>query len=256
LQYGITLNLDQIAFRRFKQSEQKGKFKQEYPEDDATCFLTSGGNPFKLDIIKPIYDKAPKPLRTVNGIRVYEEPMQKEIYVVGADTAEGVGGDNSAAHIFKVSNRQQVASFHGQATPSEFADKLIEMVDLFSMGHPLLIGVESNNHGHAVILKLHEIHKYQYLYAHADGKLGWKTDRITRPLMIDTFIEGVENGSAILFDRETLAECLTLTNNNGKIEAEDGKHDDLFISACIAIQMCIEETVIDIYSDIKNKIIT
>jgi hypothetical protein len=129
--HGINITPAQIAFRRFKQRELKAMFKQEYPEDDATCFLTSGNNPFTLDIIKPMYDRAPNPIKVVNGIRIYEEKRPNELYVVGGDTAEGFGGDRSAAHVFKVSNREQVACFSGDLKPSEFAEKLEEMCEMY-----------------------------------------------------------------------------------------------------------------------------
>lgn len=40
------LSPDQIKWRRLKQTELKGTFKQEYPEDPVTCFLTSGKSYF------------------------------------------------------------------------------------------------------------------------------------------------------------------------------------------------------------------
>ncbi len=254
--YQIDITLEQIAFRRFKQRELKNLFKQEYPENDASCFLTTGQNPFDLEIIKSIYEKSPKPIEIINDIRIYKKREPGHIYVIGADPAEGVGGDYSAAHVFDVKTKEQVASYDGQLKPSDFADKLIEMSEMYSSTHPCLIGVERNNHGHAVLLKLDEIHNYPAIYKVSDDKLGWITDKVSRPLMIDTAIEGVENKTIKLNDLKTLGECMTLTNNNGKIEALDGKHDDLFIAMCIAIQMCIEESVLDVYSDIKSKILT
>ncbi len=262
--YDIDLSLDQIAFRRFKQRELKNKFKQEYPEDDATCFLTSGQNPFTLEIIKPIYDKAPKPIREVSGIRIYEERQDGELYVVGGDTAEGIGGDRSAAHVFKVSTRMQVASFHSpNIKPGDFGDKLVEMAEMyyckFKYQNQFLptIGVERNNHGHAVILKLDEVLKYPNLFKHDmdSDKIGWITDKVTRPIMINALIESVENGTTKLVDRETLGECLTLVNNEGKIEAEEGKKDDLFIAACISVQLCIEENPAILYPETVKSLV-
>lgn len=253
--YSLELSLAQIAFRRFKQRELKGLYKQEYAETPVSCFLTSGQNPFNLEIIKDIYDKAKDPIEIKNGIRIFKRREPSRLYVVGADPAEGIGGDSSSAHVFDVKTREQVASFDGQLKPSEFADKLIEMSELYSGAHPCLIGVERNNHGHAVLLKLDEVHNYLNLFKATEDKLGWITDRVTRPLMVDTFIEGVENGTIKLNDRKTIGECLTLTNNNGKIEALESKHDDLFIAGCIAVQMCIEESVLDVYSDVKSKIL-
>jgi len=266
LRYKVSITPEQIEYRRFKQQELKYMFKQEYPEDDATCFLTSGNAPFDLEIIKRMYDDAPKPIEEIDGIKIYEKPKGL-IYVIGADPAEGVNGDASAAHVFKVSANiyEQVASFSSKhLRPSEFADKLIQMANIYDRSYPgPLIGVERNNHGHAVLLKLDEILEYTNIYRTRkenkkteieEVKLGWPTDRITRPLMMDAFIEGVESGSVILNDRETLGECLTLINNDGKIKASDGKHDDLIISAAISIQMCIEEGKLNIYDNIASKI--
>lgn len=263
--HGLDISPGQIDFMRFKKRELKQMWAQEYPSDEITCFLTSGNSAFNLSSIKSMYDSAPKPIEVINGIRIYERPKKDEIYVIGADTAEGVNNDSSAAHVFKVSNREQVASFHSnQLKPSEFADKLEEMANIYSSSYPpVLLAVERNNHGHAVLLKLDEVIQYMNLYRTKkenkkteleEIKLGWQTDRVTRPLMLDIFIEGVENGTIILNDRETLSECLTLVNNNGKIEAEEGKHDDLVIAAAISVQMCIEEAKLDIYDGIGSKI--
>jgi hypothetical protein len=148
--------------------------------------------------------------------------------------------------------------------PSEFADKIVQMAELYSHSYPpILVGVERNNHGHAVLLKLDEIHEYMNIYRTRrenkkteieEVKLGWPTDRVTRPLMLDTLIDGVERGTIILNDKDTLGECLTLINNDGKIEAEEGKHDDLVMAAAIAVQMSIEESKLEIYSNAGSKI--
>jgi hypothetical protein len=263
--YQVAITPNQIDFRRFKQRELKSMFKQEYPEDDITCFLTSGNTPFDLEKIKRMYDNAPKPIDVVDGIKIYERPKSGEVYVIGADPAEGVNGDASAAHVFKVSNREQVATFRSpHHKPSEFADVLVKMASMYGRGWPPpLLGVERNNHGHAVLLKLDEVLEYGNIFRTRkenkkteleEVKLGWPTDRVTRPLMLDTLIEGVENETIILNDRETLGECLTLVNNEGKIEAEEGKHDDTIIAAAISTMMCIEESKLGVYSDVGNKI--
>ena len=68
-----------------------------------------------------------------------------------------------------------------------------------------LVAVEKNNHGHAVLLELKEHIKYPRLFV-PEGKKdpGWITDRVTRPIMIDTFIDGVENGTISLLNHDTI----------------------------------------------------
>ena len=73
--------------------------------------------------------------------------------------------------------------------------------------------------------------------------------------MVDTFIDGVENQTIVLNDRTTLAECLTLVDNDGKIEAAEGKHDDCVIASAIAVQMCINSDVLKIYQNIDKRIL-
>lgn len=260
--FNVNLSLAQIAFRRYKQRELKNIFPQEYAEGEISCFLTSGGNPFDLEILKKLYDNAPTPLRVVDGLRIYKEHEKNKIYVLGADTAEGVGGDKSALHVFNATNREQVAVWHGNCKPGEFAEKLVEIADLYKTKFTNCpeelpeIAPERNNHGHAVLLKLDEILNYPNIYKmkNQPEKLGWVTDKVTRPIMINAFIEGVENGTIKIYDRATLGECLTLVNDNGKIQAEDGKHDDLFIAACISVQLCIEQPDLSIYHNVSNLI--
>lgn len=265
--YKIDMTLGQIDFRRFKQRELKDIFRQEYVESDISCFLTTGNSPFNLEIIKPMYDNAPKPIEVIDGVRIYEKKKDGEIYVVAGDPAEGLAGDASAAHVFKVSNREQVACFSSnKIKPSEFADKLADMANMYSGSWPkALLGVERNNHGHAVLLKLNEIIDYPNLFRtrkenkktdYEEVKLGWGTDRITRPLMLDILIEGIESGSVIINDKETLGECLTLINNEGKIEATEGKHDDNVIAAAISVQLCLDEAKFSVYDNIASKIKT
>ena len=59
--------------------------------------------------------------------------------------------------------------------------------------------------------------------------------------MMDTMIEGVEDGNVWLNDEVTIAECMTLVSNRGKIEAIEGRNDDAAIALAIALQVALEE---------------
>lgn len=256
--FGRTLNHAQIAFRRHKIKELGFRiFQQEYPEDEQTCFLTSGFNPFDAGKLKDKLLVAPVKFETRNQICIYERFDRTKKYVIGVDVAEGVRSDYSVACCFCIETKKEVAFFRGHLSPSDFADNIFEMGKMFSRADswPHVI-VERNNHGHAVILKLNEVLNYPGLWIGPDDRIGHNTTSITRPLLLDTFIEAVDSGMFHIMSRETLGECLTLVDNNGKIEAESGKHDDCVIATALAIKLVLEYLPrINVYKNIETRIL-
>jgi hypothetical protein len=87
-----------------------------------------------------------------------------------------------------------------------------------------------------------------------DERLGWATTPITRPIMIDNLIDAIEENNLKVNDKEILGECLTLVDNNGKIEAAEGKFDDCITSTAIALQVCLSNSL-SVYDDIDRRIL-
>lgn len=255
--FNVEITKEQIAFRRLKKQELKETFIQEYPEDDQTCFLSSGESAFDLQIVKRLFDNATTPLSDDGEIKIYKTYDKTKRYVCGADTAEGVSGDYSVGVILDANSREQCAVLRGHFRPIDFAHKLKSLCEKYVSSGRMwpLLAVERNNHGHAVLLELKEHIHYHNLYHTSDGKPGWLTDRVTRPIMINDFRHGVENETLKVHDKTTLSECLTLVNKQGKIEAADSKHDDCVIANAIALQMCFEMVDLDIYKNIDKKIL-
>ena len=72
------------------------------------------------------------------------------------------------------------------------------------------------------------------------GKLrqsfGFRTDGLTRPVLIATLQEFVRNNVHLIHDKDTLDECLTFIRNEaGRAEAEQNEHDDLLMAYGIAL---------------------
>lgn len=241
LKFHVNLTDEQIQFRRFKKTELKDLFPQEYPENDQACFLASCESAMDLRLVADLLDKAP----VKDGeLQIYKEKNKNHVYACGVDCAEGVGGDYSVAIMFDINDFEIVAQLRGDFRPYDFAHKINHLCQIYSHGHKMpILAVERNNHGHSVLLELYENIKYQNIYKHYDGRLGWITDRVTRPKMIDAFINGVENITMRVNSRDVLSECLTLIHKNGKIEASEGKHDDCIIASAIALQIAIENNI-------------
>lgn len=257
LNYNIELTDEQIAFRRSKILDLKNDFYQEYPEDDQSCFLASGGNPFNTIELKKKLEKVPAVLRVDNGVKIIKPAETGKTYIIGADPAEGVKRDYSVASVVCVEDCEQVALFKEQSNPSEFADMLAYIGGIYTTrnSRPQII-VERNNHGHAVILKLYEVLRYPNLWMDTDDNIGHRTTSLTRPILIDTFIEAIESNIFKINSKEILLECLTLVDNNGKIEAEDGKHDDTVMATALAIKVALKYLPkINVYKNANKSIL-
>lgn len=257
--YGVDITPGQIAFRRFKQRDLKELFQQEYPEDDITCFLASGHAPFDLNLIQKMIDAAPEPISDDGSTVIFRDYDPKCRYVMGCDTAEGVRSDFSFAVVLEAKSLEVVAIYRSnKIKPGDFAKSIVDLAKRYQRGGSPwpLVAVERNNHGHAVLLALNQILCYPNLYRDPnDEQLGWKTNMVSRPVMIDTFIEAVEEKQLKLNSKAILYECLTLVDNGGKIEAEDGEHDDGVIAASIALQMVVKHGRFDLYDNLADKIL-
>jgi hypothetical protein len=200
-------------------------------------------------------DTACKPLVEENGIKIYKQPIKTKRYTCGADPAEGIKKDYSVAIMLDNDTKEIVAVARGQWKPSNFAEVLFNFCKRYAStsNYPTL-AVERNNHGHAVLLALDEVLNYPNLYTNPkDERIGWKTDMISRPIMMNAFIDAIEENIIQINDLDVLNECLTLVDNSGKIEGSTGKHDDCITACAIALQVSINNHL-SVYDNIKSKI--
>lgn len=255
----ITYNLthDQIRWRRAKIKEFAGNeelFKQEYPINEMEAFLAAGRPRFNITRLIEMekltreaknYEIIRGELKEVEGapLKVWEKPRVGRKYVIGADVSD-VGEDFSVATVMDVETTTTVARFRGDLEPSDFGETLYELGELYNNA---LIGVESNNHGLTVIQRLRDM-RYTNLYRREKGiderfesytsKLGWRTDRKTKPLMIDHLSEQITKEKLIDPDLTFIRECMTyVVDKRGTTNAQEGKHDDTVISTAIALQL-------------------
>lgn len=246
------ISAEQLAWRRAAKKEFRRLFAQEYIEDDEGCFLASGSCYFDVDRIAALINALPDyeagkvsgivVSRVPGGVAVqFEPPMQTERYVIGADCSEGVqGSDPCGLGVLKATTGEQVYSLHGLFRPREFAEEIARVHRLYNGA---FVGVERNNHGHAVIEKLIDagVSGSGSLFHHEDGRPGWVTDSKSRPVMLAQLGDAIEDGSEhgmTVRDRMLLRECLTFKRQaDGKFEADPGAHDDSVMKWAIAWQM-------------------
>jgi len=256
--HNFTMTKEHIKWRRAK-IKQKGtlaKLLVEHPEDEQTCFMSSGKTVLDVARIKDLLLDVKPPFKTIGPIHIYEPRDNDETYVCACDTAGGTGGDYYVGTIYRASDWKQCAQVRNNKwRPSEFGDYVVEMCDFYTKtGVSPVLCVERNNHGHAVLQHLNEVLYYPNLYYHEgyDDKLGWHTTSLTRPIMMDHYVEAVESGILKMQSKELLAENLTLIDNNGKIEAQDGEHDDCIIASAIAVQLLQKARKLELWDNLDN----
>ena len=225
---------------------------QEFPTTPDEAFVLSGRPRFDGAALSEIARGTQEPLEviplgvsaeghTAGFARVWGRPVPGQRYVCGADPAEGlVKGDYSAAVILDWSSGVEMVELHGHWEPEEFARHLADVCRAYNGAY---LGVERNNHGHAVLLALSTLHQYPALYAHQEydqhsvagvPRLGWATTAKSKPLMIDALAETIRErrpyrNALFVSEARTYA-----VQDNGATGASGSMHDDRIMSYSIA----------------------
>lgn len=231
------------------------RFAQEYELE----FLSSGRPVFdpKLvkkmlindtlkvgDIVKNEDGTQSTVMETEDGLRIYRQPTPGGIYIAGVDVAEGVtGGDYSVVVIWDRTTGEEVAFWRGHTAADKFATLLNGWGRRFNNA---LMVVEINNHGLTTVTGLKNLmypqlyfrpSKFDTLATSWTDRLGWKTTKVTRPLMIDDLAEALRDGAIKIHSREILDEMLTfIFDDASNMVPTDGFHDDCIFGAAIGFQ--------------------
>ena len=240
-----------------KEEEQGDLMKQEYPSTPNEAFLFSGRKAFNANHLNAAEALCYPPLfvgeiSVVNGeleevaegeLLIWDMPDPSESYAIGADVAEGLEhGDYSSADVLDGWG-QQVAQWHGHIDPDLFGEVLFQLGKLFNYAY---LGVERNNHGHAVLAKLKNLN-YPNLHVQEQideknrkktTKLGWHTNQATKPMIIDNLKPLFREEEAGVRCAATISECHTyIVDDKGRYNAQTKCHDDRVMSLAIAHEM-------------------
>ena len=176
------------------------------------------------------------------SFEVWQYPELHHAYVLGVDTAEGLGhGDYSVIQVLDVGTGEQSAIWHGHIAPDLLAE------EVYAVGlwyNAALCCVESNNHGLTTITELRHL-GYPKLYRRRQlnsvtntvgQEFGWKTTRTSKPLMIDELSSALRNFELTIYDRHTLAELRTFVRNE-RGGMSGSPYDDRAMALALANQM-------------------
>jgi hypothetical protein len=265
-EYSVKIQVEQLLWRRKMKRDLKDAFPVEFPERAEDAFMSSGKFFFHHRKIIALIRDAEEALRQAPPVEeaddyiIFENPRPRQLYVAGADVAEGNGNDFSTIKIINVTTRREAFRYKAKVSVGNFYRALDKWGRFYNNA---LLAPELNNHGHAVLMGLEETCHYPNLWYDAEKEnrqltrsltapkpairkreYGWKTTAQSRPLILDSLklsVEGevdedVEHFAPeyTVLDLEFLAECLTFTEVDGKYQAAAGKNDDLVMAGAIA----------------------
>jgi hypothetical protein len=157
-------------------------------------------------------------------------PEEGEVYVIGADPAEGnPRSDESAATVLN-SKGEQVAVVAGRFDPATFASYIAKVAHWYNEAAVL---VERNNHGHTVILWLQDNSDVHSLTG-PDDKPGWRTTTTSKVRLLDKLGTALRDGDLTLHDFTTVSQLSML--ESATLAAPEGEYDDRALAIALGTE--------------------
>jgi hypothetical protein len=229
------LDLEQIGYRRKIRADFRGLARQEYAEDEESCFLASGDSVFELAAIEErLAEMVPALEQRRNGeLEVWLPPLKGKEYLVAVDPAGGGSeGDYSAAQVLELETGLQCAEFAGHVGGLELARLVTELAAEYNQAW---LVVERNNHGTGVLALAETSCKYPRIYRQG-GQPGWLTTSLSRPAVLGQLGAGLVEGPERFQSRRLLGECRSFVRMaNGSTGARAGTHDDRVMAMAIGL---------------------
>ena len=229
------LDLKQIGFRRNIRANFRGLARQEYAEDEESCFRASGDCVFELTAIEMRLKLLPDPAqqRRNGELEIWLPPVPGKNYLVAVDPAGGGSeGDYSAAQVLETESGLQCAEFAGHVGGLELAQLVTDLAGEYNKA---VLVVERNNHGTGVLALAETVCRYVRIFRQS-GQPGWLTHSVSRPAMIARLDAALVDRPECFMSRKLLAECRAFVRlPDGRSGARAGMHDDRVMAMAIGL---------------------
>jgi len=226
------LTLPQLYWRHDKVHGVNGigvnQFRREYPLTLEDGFAVFDGAWFDPDYLNEVLAS----LKPATGeLRVYERPYPGMSYSIGIDPSWCNGGDYAVAQVISEDGRQVATFSTNKGGEMLFATKAAELANHYNKARTL---IESNPGGAGPVI-IREFNKWGLPLWKQPAPPGkkrkrnhdyWTTTRGSKEQGY-AHLRQVVNGDALtLNDEATVQELMHIREQSGKIEGQDGYHDD------------------------------
>lgn len=187
------------------------------------------------------------------NFRQFREIERNEFIVAFADTSAGMG-DYCAVQFVSKTHIDVPLVYHSESIATEMTNAIFPVLEKIydRTGVKPVVAYERNNGGVFELERLatlNRLGKFEIFTMPNSGridnpeptKLGWDTNTATRPIMLQSLKEAIDNKLLRVYDKPTITELysfvLVQTTSTIKAQAERGAHDDLVMSLAGAWQM-------------------
>ena len=227
-------------------------YRRQYVEGIWDMSLLSDNAVFAREHIDQMVGFTRNPERVTEGLRIFKEFVPGHRYQMGIDAAEGGetslsnNNDEAALTIVDLNEGEEVASWAGRVPPDVLADLAYRFSKLYSdKNTKCLLIPEMNSIGLALVNKLKSFdvrifkrEEYDKTYNKKLEKLGWRTTRQTKPLLVSRFQELLRLRNPRIYSKETVDQMRSFVYTDVAkkqgMGAKEGFHDDRLFSLLLA----------------------
>jgi len=190
---------------------------------------------FPISWLKRCYDEQlplqEEPEVAIPSVEIFIKPQLHHEYVIGADPAEGnPGSDDSVSIVMDVFTGEEAAILSGKFEPSVFAEYTDMLATYYNNAEVL---PERNNHGHAFILAMEEIHERDVMKG-PDGKEGWIATHKGKALAYTDAADALRDRLVTIHSVTTFTQLASIKGDT--LKAPEGDFDDYAMAYVLAIK--------------------
>jgi len=228
------------------------RFRQEFNSE----FIGSSNTLINTGVLRNMVYTDPISTQMEGKFVIYEKPDPKELYVLFADVAEGVGGDHSTAQIIKVTNLPytQVAVFRDNLIKTNIFASVINTIG--TAYNEALVVVENNSIGDTVLTCLNYDLEYNNLFFD-DKKFGLRMTKGSKRIGCGHLKTFIEIDKLLIRDLNTIEEFTQFEKKaNGTFAAEKNKHDDLITPLILFCFFMANDNFVEYWLEKENVLST
>jgi hypothetical protein len=203
----------------------------QFAQEFEVSFLGSASTLISADTLLGL--QAKEPIRLFQQVRIYEEPIENENYIMLVDVSKGRGQDFSTFNLISTSSTpfKQVAVFKDNLiSPLIFPDIIVRFAKMYNNA---LVIIENNDAGQIVCNSVYHEYEYENTFVSSSVKasgIGVTMTKRVKRIGCSNLKDLVESGKLEIVDVDTISELSSFEAKGGSYEAAGNTHDDLVMN--------------------------